>query len=168
MAKGDAHLHQRLWLKREQESETTCRFRGRRGQDRSADLRRAGGSPRRSYAETLTGSAAGCWLLRLNVICFSFARAQKADLWLGAAYPSSHPEYEDEPLRRDISSPPRAHQVRVKKVTCHRGRRLVCQILLQCFKFLHFLDLVQRRSVFNFFLITGSSSFFMPSHAAKA
>lgn len=35
---------------------------------------------------------------------FGVARTQKADLWRGADDPSSHPEHEDEPLSRDISS----------------------------------------------------------------
>lgn len=119
VVKGDAHLHKCFWQKREQESEIG--LEEKRGQNWTADLScsqstRAHVRHLVSYAETLAGSPAECWLLSLNVICLSlsFSRTQKAELWLGAAYPSSHPKYKDEPLRQDISSHPRAPQVGVK------------------------------------------------------
>lgn len=112
-----------LLAKARTRGETECRFRGRRRQNWTEVLRSSQSRPDClrhlvSYAETLKRSSAECWLLSLNVICFSFsfARAQKADLWLGAPYPSSHPEYEGEPLSQDSSSHPRARQVRVSKL----------------------------------------------------
>lgn len=90
---------------------------------------------------------------------------RRADFWRAVANPSSHSEYEDEPLRRDISSirvlARMAANATEAYERCARlfGGALDSNIsLIRCSVEAHLTS----------FLITGSSSFFMPSHAAKA
>lgn len=162
VAKGDAHLYKRLWLKREQENETTCGVRGREGHNSRTE--RLPGADALRFVSSRDGAKL-CRLQSVGSMSPALDSALqghgRADLWLGT-YPSSRSYYEDEPSGGHMISHARACPVCAKQV---KWRRSVTSV---CLNSNIFLIWCRAEAHLTSFLIVGSSSFFMPSHAAKA